>query len=241
MSPSSVSPFSPRLRTVSIIPGMLNFAPERTDTSSGFAGSPNRLPACSSTVCMRPRTSSISPSGTVRPLFIYCTQALVMIVNPGGTGRPTRLISERPAPFPPSSSRIDALPSSKSIVQVNSVRGIPEVFAMIIPRSPLRFGAGPDGPLSCQETKVGHLEEGVSNGQQQRQAIGPHGGVGGHQQDLFEERIDGIGKPFEHPQGVGIPAVVRRFGDGCADLPPRLVECQLDGFLQHVLADLRRS
>ena len=149
MSPSRVSRFSPKLSTVSIIPGMLNLAPERTDTSSGFAGSPNRLPVCSSTVCMRARTSSINPSGTVRPVFMYCTQAVVVIVNPGGTGSPTRLISARPAPFPPSTSRMEALPSSKSIVHVNSVRGIPEVFAMIIPRSPLGFGVGPDGPLSC--------------------------------------------------------------------------------------------
>ena len=34
----------PRLRIVSIIPGIENFAPERTDTSSGFFTSPSVAP-----------------------------------------------------------------------------------------------------------------------------------------------------------------------------------------------------
>jgi hypothetical protein len=42
--PSTVSSLRPRLRTVSIIPGMETRAPERTETSSGSAGSPKRLP-----------------------------------------------------------------------------------------------------------------------------------------------------------------------------------------------------
>src|SRR2546430_11448254 len=45
------------------------------------------------------------------------------MVNPGGTGRPMRLISARPAPFPPSRSRIVALPSAKSIVH-RPLRGL---------------------------------------------------------------------------------------------------------------------
>ena len=36
------------LRTVSIIPGMENFAPERTDTRSGSSPSPSRRPVLSS-------------------------------------------------------------------------------------------------------------------------------------------------------------------------------------------------
>ena len=44
----TVSSFKPRLRTVSIMPGIENAAPERTDTSSGFFGSPKRLPTFSS-------------------------------------------------------------------------------------------------------------------------------------------------------------------------------------------------
>ena len=36
------------LRTVSIIPGIENFAPDRTDTSSGSSGSPSMRPTLSS-------------------------------------------------------------------------------------------------------------------------------------------------------------------------------------------------
>jgi len=54
----------------------------------------------------------------------------VVIVNPGGTGRPIRLISASPAPFPPRRSRIDASPSSKRRVHR------PDRFAV------LRFAAG---------------------------------------------------------------------------------------------------
>ena len=39
---------SPRFRTVSIIPGIENFAPDRTETSSGSLGSPSDLPMASS-------------------------------------------------------------------------------------------------------------------------------------------------------------------------------------------------
>ena len=42
------SSFRPRLRIVSIIPGIETAAPERTDTSSGSSGSPKRLPVRSS-------------------------------------------------------------------------------------------------------------------------------------------------------------------------------------------------
>ena len=46
--PLSVSGFRPTLSTVSIMPGIEARAPERTETSSGFDGSPNFLPvACS--------------------------------------------------------------------------------------------------------------------------------------------------------------------------------------------------
>src|SRR6202007_135373 len=59
-------------------------------------------------------TSSIRPSGNLLPLAEYSLQVPVVIVNPGGTGRPILLISARLAPLPPSSSRIGAVPSSKS-------------------------------------------------------------------------------------------------------------------------------
>ena len=61
--PSTASSFRPRLRIVSIIPGIETAAPERTDTSSGSSGSPKRLPARSSSRAMCSAISSSSPSG----------------------------------------------------------------------------------------------------------------------------------------------------------------------------------
>ena len=46
--PSTASSLRPRLRIVSIIPGIETAAPERTETSSGSSGSPKRLPLRSS-------------------------------------------------------------------------------------------------------------------------------------------------------------------------------------------------
>ena len=46
--PSVVASFRPRFRMVFIMPGMENFAPERTLTSRGFSGSPSFLPICDS-------------------------------------------------------------------------------------------------------------------------------------------------------------------------------------------------
>ncbi len=111
--PWTESSFSPRLRTVSIIPGMENFAPERTDTSSGSSGSPSVLPMAFSRVARCPSTSSHMPSGNP-PLDRYVMQASVVMVNPGGTWRPRFVISARLAPLPPRRSFISLLPSWKS-------------------------------------------------------------------------------------------------------------------------------
>ncbi len=45
------------------MPGMDIFAPERTDTSSGFFGSPKPFPVSFSTFFMAALTSSIIPAG----------------------------------------------------------------------------------------------------------------------------------------------------------------------------------
>ena len=50
--PGMVIEHSPMLSTVSIMPGIDERAPERTDTSSGSAGSPNRLPMICSTLAI---------------------------------------------------------------------------------------------------------------------------------------------------------------------------------------------
>ena len=66
--PSSVDAFRPRFSTVSIIPGIENFAPLRTLTSSGFFGSPNRLPVCFSTWRSAASICSSMPRGNFRAL-----------------------------------------------------------------------------------------------------------------------------------------------------------------------------
>src|SRR5207245_82196 len=66
--PLAVSSLRPRLRTVSIIPGIENLAPDRTLTRSGSLGSPNFLPALRSSTSRAGRTCSHSTFGTLPPL-----------------------------------------------------------------------------------------------------------------------------------------------------------------------------
>ena len=61
--PFTVVSLRPRLRTVSIMPGMLARAPERMESRSGFLGSPNFMPMISSTFLRSAATSSFNPSG----------------------------------------------------------------------------------------------------------------------------------------------------------------------------------
>ncbi len=65
--PSTVWSFSPRLRIVSIMPGIDKGAPDRTDTSRGLSESPNFLPVMPSRRLIDLRTSSIRPSGRRLP------------------------------------------------------------------------------------------------------------------------------------------------------------------------------
>ena len=99
---------------MSIIPGIETAAPERTETSSGSSMSPKRLPVFSSSAPRWRSISSSSPSGSALPFDMYARQASVVIVNPAGTGTPICVISARPIPLPPSSSRPPSEGSSKS-------------------------------------------------------------------------------------------------------------------------------
>ena len=97
---------------VSIIPGMENFAPLRTETSSGSAAPPSSRPISRSS---RPSACSISRSISFGREPLRSTnrlQAVVASVNPGGTGRPAFVISASPAPLPPSRSFMSLLPSA---------------------------------------------------------------------------------------------------------------------------------
>src|SRR5438046_10393458 len=66
--PLVVSSFRPRFRTVSIIPGMENFAPERTLTSSGSFRSPNFLAALRSRIFSAGRICSHTPFRNLAPV-----------------------------------------------------------------------------------------------------------------------------------------------------------------------------
>ena len=68
--PATERSFSPRFRTVSIMPGMENLAPRRTETSSGSASSPRRLPMAASSACRCVSTSSIRPAGNAALLQV---------------------------------------------------------------------------------------------------------------------------------------------------------------------------
>ena len=87
-----------------IMPGIETAAPERTETSSGLVLSPNFLPSllfqhgdvgCDFVHASRPAACGRSCS-TGR-------STSVVIVKPGGTGRPMLVMSARLAPLPPSS------------------------------------------------------------------------------------------------------------------------------------------
>src|SRR5260370_4112566 len=101
VSPLVVSSLRPRFRTVSIMPGIENLAPERTLTRRGLFGSPNFLPVFLSRVFSAVVVCSHIPGGNL-PLFArYARQASVVMANPGGTGIPPRAFSAAPPPVPP--------------------------------------------------------------------------------------------------------------------------------------------
>ncbi len=94
------------------MPGMDTAAPDRTDTSSGFGPEPKVLPVSFSRRATLLSTSCCSPAGHLLPSLLNSSHASVEIVNPGGTGNPSELISARFAPLPPRSCFISVLPSA---------------------------------------------------------------------------------------------------------------------------------
>jgi hypothetical protein len=84
--------------TVSIMPGMDIFAPDRAATSSGLRGSPNFLPVAFSTLAMLARTSSISP-GELLAGVVVIAAGFGGDGEAGRTGSGTSVMSARLAPF----------------------------------------------------------------------------------------------------------------------------------------------
>ncbi len=85
------------------MPGIDTGAPERTLTKSGRAASPNVVPVAAPTAATAARSSSARPAGSA-PCSSRWRHTSVVSVKPGGTGMPSRAISTRPAPLPPSSA-----------------------------------------------------------------------------------------------------------------------------------------
>ena len=99
---------------MSIIPGIEIAAPERTESSRGSHGSPNRLPALRSSRSRCVVDLPLEPVGQFAPASMNARHASVVIVKPAGTGTPSAVISASPAPLPPSSARPPSQGSSKS-------------------------------------------------------------------------------------------------------------------------------
>jgi hypothetical protein len=116
--PGTVRVVRPRFRIVSIIPGIELRAPERTETRSGLRGSPKRLSASCSSLWRADSTSARMPSRLAPREMSAHTE--VSIVNPGGTGTPSAVISARPAPLPPSVSLPRPAPSATPLPNENT-------------------------------------------------------------------------------------------------------------------------
>jgi hypothetical protein len=97
---------------VSIMPGMEARAPERTESSSGSAGSPKRF-----THFRFEKSNALFHllldefSDIFAAFLVYSVQASVVMVKPGGTTMPSRHISAKLAPLPPSRFFMEASPS----------------------------------------------------------------------------------------------------------------------------------
>ena len=83
-SPPTETSFNPRFRTVSIMPGIENAAPERTDTSSGSTGSPSRLPVLPS------RTARALRDLVHQPVGHHVARGHVRVARFGGDGESGR-------------------------------------------------------------------------------------------------------------------------------------------------------
>ena len=104
----------PKLRIVSIIPGIDTAALEQTETSSWFWGTPKFLPWWISISVITYITWVMIPSGSFSPKRFYSIQVLVVKMNPNGTGRSWAVISWRFAPLLLNKALSFALPSVNS-------------------------------------------------------------------------------------------------------------------------------
>ena len=93
------------------MPGIESRAPERTAKRSGLATLPKPLPRIFSMRVIESAICAPISFGSALPCALNQVQTSVVMVKPGGTGRPMRVISARFAPLPPSSAFILPSPS----------------------------------------------------------------------------------------------------------------------------------
>ena len=97
---------------VFIIPGMENFAPERTLTSSGFVGSPNFFPICFFELRRGLQYLLIDLIWNLVPVLEVDVTDFGRDRESGRHRHPGAAISASPAPLPPRTSFIFPSPSA---------------------------------------------------------------------------------------------------------------------------------
>src|SRR6202795_526406 len=185
---------------VSIMPGMENFAPERTLTSRGFSPLPSFWP-CNSSSFLSAASIWRSTSAETPLVRMYSRQASVWMVKPGGTGNPALVISARPAPLPPSTSFILPLPSAlpppkkytyftsflRLVLTSISVSGR-VVVAMMSPLLFRRFFGF--FAFGYDFGEVRNRREFLEQCLQKREPVGAQLGIFGHHHHFVEEMVD---------------------------------------------------
>src|SRR4051794_356936 len=138
-SASSTSSVMPRLRTVSIIPGMLTAAPERTETSSGRSPSPKLRPSACSRPATPARTDCQASSSSSPPAAWKRRHSSIGRHSAGGTGGPGLSIRAMLRPLLPTPSRLGTVAPSRTTTRSATA---------VIANPPAPIATNPDGRRS---------------------------------------------------------------------------------------------
>src|ERR1017187_10109083 len=178
------------------MPGIENFAPERTLTSRGLSPLPSFWPCRLSSLAS---ASSIWRSAAFDTALrrMYSRQASVCMVKPGGTGRPTLVISASPEPLPPRTSFILPLPSALPPPKEYTYFVVVGFASMISASGRVVVAIYRSSFLFRRFLTFGHdlgevrdRGEFLNHGLQQSQAIGTEILVVHHDHNLVEKLVD---------------------------------------------------